>query len=282
MSTTNITIISGFGIIGSPIPMGNTLGVGVGVPADASTGIVASNVTTLPGCTQGFNFYQTASGQSYLSADWAARWCFTAGHLAFETTGVAGTAGQPIAAWNPVFDWEPNDDLFTTGNIFAKSLAVSGPVEASVSSPPADVASGVLATTVTTPNGPNQGFNFYVNPTGETYLATDAAMRWVFGPAGLDLQMAPSGTAGTAITTWTSVFAIGPTGATFDLGTLVVNGGVIVLPPRTVASLPLATTTAGGRAVVTDATTNTFASVVAGGGSTVVPVYSDGTAWRIG
>jgi hypothetical protein len=51
----------------------------------------------------------------------------------------------------------------------------------------------------------------------------------------------------------------------------------------TVATLPAAATAgAGARAFVTDANATTFASVVAGGGANGVPVYSDGTNWRIG
>jgi hypothetical protein len=51
----------------------------------------------------------------------------------------------------------------------------------------------------------------------------------------------------------------------------------------TVASLPAAATAgAGAKAFVTNATATTFASVVAGGGANGVPVYSDGTNWRIG
>lgn len=51
----------------------------------------------------------------------------------------------------------------------------------------------------------------------------------------------------------------------------------------TVSALPSASTVgAGARAFVTDATATTFASVVAGSGSNGVPVYSDGTNWRIG
>lgn len=51
----------------------------------------------------------------------------------------------------------------------------------------------------------------------------------------------------------------------------------------TVASLPTAASAgAGARAFVTNATATTFASIVAGGGSNGVPVYSDGTDWRIG
>ena len=51
----------------------------------------------------------------------------------------------------------------------------------------------------------------------------------------------------------------------------------------TVAGLPSASTMgAGARAFVTDATATTFASNVAGGGANNVPVYSDGTNWKIG
>lgn len=51
----------------------------------------------------------------------------------------------------------------------------------------------------------------------------------------------------------------------------------------TVANLPSAATAgAGARATVSDATATTFNSVVAGGGANTVPVFSDGSAWRIG
>lgn len=53
--------------------------------------------------------------------------------------------------------------------------------------------------------------------------------------------------------------------------------------PVTVASLPTAGSTFRGvRSFVTNATTTTFASIVAGGGTNPVPVYCDGTNWRIG
>jgi len=53
--------------------------------------------------------------------------------------------------------------------------------------------------------------------------------------------------------------------------------------PVTVANLPSAATTGvGSRAFVTDSSVSTFGSTVAGGGSTKVPVYSDGTNWKVG
>jgi hypothetical protein len=59
--------------------------------------------------------------------------------------------------------------------------------------------------------------------------------------------------------------------------------GYTISTPKTVTNLIAAGTVgAGARSFVTDATATTFASVVAGGGANGVPVYSDGTNWRIG
>jgi len=53
--------------------------------------------------------------------------------------------------------------------------------------------------------------------------------------------------------------------------------------PVTVADLPSAVTSGvGSRAFVTNSSVSTFGSTVAGGGSTKVPVYSDGTNWKVG
>jgi len=53
--------------------------------------------------------------------------------------------------------------------------------------------------------------------------------------------------------------------------------------PVTVANLPSAATAGvGARAFVTNSSVSTFGSTVAGGGSTKVPVYSDGTNWKVG
>lgn len=76
---------------------------------------------------------------------------------------------------------------------------------------------------------------------------------------------------------------------TYDIGStsLLVRriyvAGYTFQTPKTVASLTAAATAgAGARDFVSDATATTFASVVAGGGANNVPVYCDGTNWRIG
>lgn len=77
----------------------------------------------------------------------------------------------------------------------------------------------------------------------------------------------------------------GVAGAAFTDGAVIkissLTGPVLLSAPVTVAGLPAAGTV-GRRAFVTNATVTTFASIVAGGGTNKVPVYDDGTNWRIG
>ena len=76
----------------------------------------------------------------------------------------------------------------------------------------------------------------------------------------------------------TNVTSLRVPGLTLTAGAKWINSGT-----QTVAALAAAATAgAGARAVVTDASATTFHSIVAGGGANVVPVFSDGTNWRIG
>jgi hypothetical protein len=52
--------------------------------------------------------------------------------------------------------------------------------------------------------------------------------------------------------------------------------------PVTYAQLPAAVGNTGARAFITDGSSTTFAATVAGGGANKVPVYSDGTVWKVG
>jgi hypothetical protein len=57
----------------------------------------------------------------------------------------------------------------------------------------------------------------------------------------------------------------------------------VASPPLLVSALAAASAANSGfRYIVSDATTTTFGSIVAGTGANKVPVYSDGTNWRIG
>lgn len=58
---------------------------------------------------------------------------------------------------------------------------------------------------------------------------------------------------------------------------------MLLTPVYTVAALPTPSSALTNvRAFVSDSNATTFAAVVAGGGANGVPVYCDGTNWRIG
>jgi hypothetical protein len=64
---------------------------------------------------------------------------------------------------------------------------------------------------------------------------------------------------------------------------LMASGIVPPLTNYTVATLPSAATSGtGARAFVTDALGPTFGATVVTGGAVAVPVYSDGTNWKVG
>jgi hypothetical protein len=50
----------------------------------------------------------------------------------------------------------------------------------------------------------------------------------------------------------------------------------------TVAQLPAAASNTNRRYLVTDANSSTFNATAAGGGANIVPVFSNGTVWKIG
>ena len=112
---------------------------------------------------------------------------------------------------------------------------------------------------------------------------TAGSLRWFWGKnsspestgnAGSDFFIAACNDAGS--------FLYIPIAITRSTG-VVTFSARIKMTPRTVASLTAASTAgAGAKDFVSDANATTFASIVAGGGGNNIPVYSDGTNWRIG
>jgi len=114
-------------------------------------------------------------------------------------------------------------------------------------------------------------FGFTTNVDTGTTKDNSAIPAWCFDFGALDwfqIRRAPVGS-----TTWQTLFKV--TTGTVKIG---VPGE---FPVYTVTGLPNAATPYQ-RAFVSDANATTFNSVVAGGGSNKVPVFSDGTVWRIG
>jgi hypothetical protein len=139
------------------------------------------------------------------------------------------------------------------------------------------VAYGVLATTTN-----NTGGGFKI-----TNMDVGANMSGI-GTVGQVSVYLPSGSAEPGNIIWENG-SIRGTWA-FNSGKPEVNDGSIWINnirgidgTYTVGQLPSASLSgSGAKLFVTDASATTFASIVVGGGSNKVPVYSDGTDWRIG
>jgi len=84
------------------------------------------------------------------------------------------------------------------------------------------------------------------------------------------------GTAGASGSTTTITIGSAVSGAT----STTTNNGLFKLQSYTVATLP--TGTVGSKSFVTDALAPTFGAAVVGGGAVGIPVYHDGTSWKVG
>jgi hypothetical protein len=142
-----------------------------------------------------------------------------------------------------------------------------------------NAAKGTIASPTTTAAGDGLGGIAIQGYTGATYKA-----------AGLMIASWDSGAVLTdTYPKSTLTFATYGGGSTIRL-TTINNLGVLESPVQrttvySVAGTALPSATAvgnGARAFVSDATATTFASAYTGGGSNKVPVYSDGSVWRIG
>lgn len=149
-----------------------------------------------------------------------------------------------------------------------------------------NVAAGYRALNATTTGGSNTAVGadalLLATGTGNTAVGRQAGDSITTGSNNLVLGNgadASSATVSNEITLGnTSITSFRIPGITLTFSVKYFNHGTL-----TVATLPAAATAgAGARAFVTDANATTFASVVAGGGANGVPVYSDGTNWRIG
>jgi hypothetical protein len=123
----------------------------------------------------------------------------------------------------------------------------------------------------------------YANTTGSQNTAVGFQAGW--GAAGVNANTTGSNnvyvgasTVGSASTnSYEAVIGSNLTGNGSNSTTV---GGVFYSTLYTVATLP--TASVGGRSFVTDASAPVFGTAVTGGGAVAVPVYYDGTQWRVG
>lgn len=125
-------------------------------------------------------------------------------------------------------------------------------------------------------------FDYSVNniyPTGHTFYSPDISSAQF--PAGAYLNSGlPAG--GTQVHQFFGINRQNTGVAPTIAGVAFYEGFSSKTVPVTVSQLAAVPPSTGARAIVSDATATTFASIVAGSGGNTVPVYYDGTNWRIG
>jgi hypothetical protein len=173
----------------------------------------------------------------------------------------------------------------TTGaqpNITSTGTLTSASVTGNISGGNVNTTGIVTATNnivVNSANGQSEGGQLVLAWTAVNGLVGQANSTWSMDVDGSNnyrvfYQNATGGT-GVPITAYSA-------NADVSFGANVAVAGGIKMTPVTVSNLPNANVGAGSRAFVSDANTTTFAAVVGGSGSNNVPVYSDGTDWRVG
>lgn len=206
---------------------------------------------------------------------------------------VNGAAGAKLAAAVNCFGFM-HDDPLGSGTIYNNSGFYCN-----------DLTRGTFnyALNLGVTSGTNK-YNIYAGGNAQNYIKGALTLDGAFtfnggGTWGANTKIAMSGNSGFRFATNTNL-VFGGAGTLTSISSLndannaynplninatitVMGQGPIRLKSYTVATLPSASASgAGAKAFVTDANATTFASVVAAGGANGVPVYSDGTNWRIG
>jgi hypothetical protein len=129
---------------------------------------------------------------------------------------------------------------------------------------------------------PSVGFNMRGTGAGNVtfnYNSADYASWTSYVSGQVQFYVAPSGSAASAISP--TLAAMAANDGSFLVGTTTPTGaGTIGTQVYTVGTLPAGAR--GARAFVSDAASSSFNAAAAGGGANNVPVFHDGSGWRIG
>lgn len=153
-----------------------------------------------------------------------------------------------------------------------------------------DSGTGSMSVSVTSTLGSGTLSSWAVNLVGQVGATGPQGATGIEGPiAGSNTQIlfndsgVANGSSAFTFNKSTFVVTIGDGDNGNISGANVMSANTIRTIPTTFSSLPTASVAgSGARAIITDANTTTFYSTVDTGGSNIVPVFSDGTNWRVG
>lgn len=257
--------------------------------SDQSTGVGQGtfNANTGYACTAlGYqSLYSITSGRRNTAVGVYALTALTTG---YENTGVGVHAGnsQTTAIQNTCLGYSAGFSLTTQGgNTFVGHGSGTNAGLGGASANNAAVGRDALRGTVSGLGQHNTAIGYFACRDINTADQVVAVGAWAGRYATASRQLFIDNSDRTNITNAQNIGLIyGKGESTAIAQVLHLNAPTRIGPPSvTVATLPAAAAGyAGFRAFVTDANATTFAAIVAGGGANGVPVYCDGTNWRIG
>jgi hypothetical protein len=213
----------------------------------------------------------TPAASIELAANMWVRWV---GAYIDESLSAARFNGNWLVRNGTVFQFGPSIPLGWGSNdsaITANDLLLSRKAAASLQLGAADAAAPVAQTI-----GPQSVVAGTADTAGAAFTIRGSQGTGTGAGGSIVLQVAPAGT--TASTQNALATAL-----TIDSTKLATFTGPVRPLTTTVAALPAAAAgMQGARAMVTDANAATFGTTAAAGGANIVPVWCDGTVWKIG
>ena len=176
------------------------------------------------------------------------------------STGATGPSGGPTGATGATGTAGSNGSTGATGTAGSNGSTGATGTAGSNGSTGATGTAGVDGATGAT--GPISGSNTQI----------------IFNDAGV-----ANGSANLTFDKSTSTVTVGGNAGGSVTGANIVSANIVITGTAAFASLPSPSTAgSGARAMINNGNTTTFYSTVDGAGSNIVPVFSDGTNWRVG
>jgi hypothetical protein len=188
------------------------------------------------------------------------------------STGATGPSGGPTGATGATGTAGSNGSTGATGTAGSNGSTGATGTAGSNGSTGATGTAGSNGSTGATGTAGVDG------ATGATGPISGSNTQIIFNDAGV-----ANGSANLTFDKSTSTVTVGGNAGGSVTGANIVSANIVITGTAAFASLPSPSTAgSGARAMINNGNTTTFYSTVDGAGSNIVPVFSDGTNWRVG
>jgi hypothetical protein len=206
------------------------------------------------------------------------------------STGATGPSGGPTGATGPAGSTGATGTAGSNGSTGATGTAGSNGSTGATGTAGSNGSTGATGTAGSNGSTGATGTAGSNGATGATGTAGSHGATGATGPiSGSNTQIifndagVANGSANLTFDKSTSTVTVGGNAGGSITGANIVSANIVITGTAAFASLPSPSTAgSGARAMINNGNTTTFYSTVDGAGSNIVPVFSDGTNWRVG